>query len=135
MLLPVVPVVPLGVGAASLSAGEPALDSRPITEADSVLAVYRTDLGFPARGGTSVVLVAWPDGQVVWSSDRLKGGDPYWTGRVGAKRVADLLTRFEADGLFGHAEVDDSHLGPHSAFLTVLVKLGKEQVKLETGAA
>src|SRR5437764_3969488 len=44
---------------------------RPITEADSVLAVYHQDWGLFSRGTPAIILAIWPDGHAVWSEDRL----------------------------------------------------------------
>src|SRR5579862_3387963 len=84
----------------ALLADEPKQAMLPISEADSVLAVYLEDFGFASRGVPAIILVAWPDGYIVWSGDRLKGGPPYRAGHVDPKKVATLLARFDKDGLF-----------------------------------
>lgn len=120
----------LAVSASSLPADEPAV--RPIDEAESVLAVYRTDNSLTSRGDLAVMVVAWPDGRVVWSGDRRKGGAPYRAGRVEPKKVAAFLARFEKDGLFADDKLNQPHFGPDSEFTTVLVKSGKRQVKMQS---
>ena len=55
--------------------------ARPIERADSVLAIYPEDLGRAPRD-PALILAIWPDGQIVWSKDRLKGGAPYYAGRI-----------------------------------------------------
>src|SRR5262249_23558051 len=67
---------------------------------DSVLAVYREDWGLASSGEPAIILVAWPDGHIIWSGDRLKGGAPYRAGHADPKRVTALLARFHKDGLF-----------------------------------
>jgi hypothetical protein len=121
----------LGWCASSSPADEPKPAVRPISEADSILAVYR-DLGSRARGGPAVIFVAWPDGRLVWSGDRLNGGAPYRTGRVEPEKVAALLARFEKDGLFADEKLNDAHFGPDSQYTTVLIKSGKHQVKMQS---
>src|SRR5262245_48997889 len=88
---------------------------RPIETADSVLAIYPEDwgLGSPTRVNAAI-LVVWSDGHAIWSNDRLHGGAPYHTGRVGPEKVVKLLKRFEDDGLFSDKHLNDSHFGPDS---------------------
>src|SRR5437762_340377 len=98
--------------ASALHAAEPKLAVRPISEAESVLAVYHEDWGLFSSGDPAVILVAWPDGHVVWSGDRVKGGAPYRAGRVDPKRVAALLARCDTDGLFADEKLNRPHFGP-----------------------
>src|SRR6266481_4561601 len=84
----------------ALAADEPKETTRPITDADSVVAVYWEDWGHFASKGPTIILLAWPDGHIIWSGDRLKGGAPYFTGDIDPKKVATLLARFDKDGLF-----------------------------------
>ena len=120
----------LGVCAAGLSADEPKPAVRPISEADSVLAVSYHDWTRYSPRPTTVILAAWADGRVVWSGDRLRGGPPYKEGRVEPKKVAALLARFEADGLFADEKLNLTYFDPHAEFLTVLVKSGKKRVEM-----
>jgi hypothetical protein len=122
----------IGFCAWAVRAEEPSEPTRPITEADSVLAVYREDWGRASSGGPAIILVAWPDGHIVWSSDRIQGGAPYRAGRVDPKRVAALLVRSENDGLFADEKLNQAHFGPDSQFITLLVKSGKKQVKMQS---
>jgi hypothetical protein len=124
--------LPLAFCLAALSPGEPNQTLRPISEADSVLAVYREDWGLASSGAPAVLLVAWPDGHIVWSSDRLKGGPPYYTGSTSPKKVAALLARFEKDGLLADEKLNDPQFGPDSQFTTLLIKRGKQQAKMQS---
>jgi len=101
-----------GLCASTLSAAEPKQAMRPITEADSVLAVYREDWRRASRGEPRIILVAWPDGQMIWSDDRLKGGAPYRAGQVAPGKVTALLARFDQDGLFADEKLNRAHFGP-----------------------
>src|SRR5687767_13791977 len=99
---------------------------RPITEADTVLAVYWTNMSLAvAPPSDRLVLAIWPDGRAVWSADRVRGGPPYFEGRVEPKRVTALLDRFDREGLFADETLNRAHFGPDSQFNTVLVKSGK----------
>jgi|SRR5262245_48937852 len=124
--------VVLSVGVATVCAEEPKVTVRPISDADSVIAVYREDHGRASGGGPAMILAAWPDGHVVWSADRVKGGAPYRAGRVDPKKLTALLARFDNDGLFADDRLNQAHFGPDSQFITVYIKTGKSQVKMRS---
>lgn len=123
----------------SLAAAPPAVIAddppaeRPITGADTVLAVFSTDMGL--RAGPPFkkpVVVIWPDGKAVWSRDRVVGGPPYFEGRADPKAVASLLDRLDQDGLFADKSLTQAHVPPDYLFNTVLVRSGKKRVKMES---
>jgi hypothetical protein len=116
----------------AVRADEPTPARRPISAADSVLAVYVESLGFGGGGQDRLLLAVWPDGVAVWSKDRLKGGAPYLTGKVEPKRVAELLKRVEADGLFADKKTRWSNFGPDSTFTTIFLKSGKDTLKMQS---
>jgi hypothetical protein len=122
----------LGFNVSALSADEPKPVIRPIFDAESVLAVYRTDHRLLGDGGNTIILAAWPDGLIVWSNDRVQGGPPYRAGRVDPKRVSALLARFDTDGLFADDNRHHQHIGIDSVFNTILVKSGKKQVEMRS---
>ncbi len=122
----------LGLCVSVLCAEEPKQVMRPISQADSVLAVYREDWGRTSSGEPAIILVAWADGHIIWSGDRLKGGAPYRTGHADPKTVTALLTRFDNDGLFADDRLNQAYFGPDSQFITVLIKSGKKQVKMQS---
>lgn len=105
--------------------------TRPITEAESVVAVY-SHCGGRSVDGPAVMFVAWPDGCVIWSEDKQKGGAPYRTGKTDPKKITALLANFDDDGLFGNKKLNRAYFGPDSSFVTVLVKSGKRQLKMES---
>lgn len=105
--------------------------TRPITEAESVLAVYRHPGGH-SLDGPAVMFVAWPDGRLIWSEDQVNGGAPYRTGNVEPKKIATLQTHFKDDGLFADEKLKEAHYGPDSPFTVVLIKSGKQQVKMQS---
>jgi hypothetical protein len=120
----------LGLNVSKVSADEPKPAMRPISDAESVLAVYRDDWRLGSSGGPAIILAAWPDGLIVWSGDRLRRGPPYRAGRVDPGRITALLARFDKDGLFGDERLNHGHVGPDSEFTTVLIKSGKKQVEM-----
>ena len=105
---------------------------RPITEAESVLAVYRENWGLLSAETPAIIFAAWPDGYVAWSENRVKGGAPYRTARVEPKKITLLLMRFETDGLFSDETLNQGHFGPDSEFITVFIKSEKKQVKMQS---
>jgi hypothetical protein len=122
----------LGLNASELSADDPKPAMRPISDAESVLAVYRQDWGLRSSGAPAMIFAAWPDGFMIWSDDRLMGGPPYRSGHVAPKKVTALLTRFDQDGLFANKGLNDAHFGPDSQFTTILVKSGKKKVEMSS---
>ena len=111
----------------SALAGEGADTSRAITQAEGIVAIYAdTD------GGPRMILAAWPDGHVVWSEDRLKGGAPYFAGQVQPERVSAVLSKVEREGAFGNRQLGDARFGPDSSFTTVFLKKGNKQLKMQS---
>lgn len=111
-------------------AAEPA--KRPITDADAVLAIYTEDWGLGSSSGPQLILSIWGDGYIVWSEDRLKGGAPYHAGRIEAKKIDQLLSRLERDGIFDEKSLADPHFGPDSTFTVIQIRRGKKQIEMRS---
>jgi hypothetical protein len=47
-----------------------------------------------------LIFVVWPDGRILWSDDRVRGGPPYSLGQVKKEEVNDLLRRLSRSGAF-----------------------------------
>lgn len=111
----------------------PKHDIRPITLAKGVLAVWYSDWGLGSPNpGPHLIFAAWPDGRVVWSSDRLKGGAPYREGQVDPARVTSLLKRFQSDGLYSDEIHKQSQFPIDSAFVTILIRYGNQKAELQS---
>src|ERR1700722_16943412 len=110
---------------ASGHGAEPKRMIRPITEAQSVIAVYYEDWGLFSARGPAIIFAAWPDGHVVWSDDRITGGPPYHFAQSDPQKFAKLIARFANDGLFADKKLNQANWGPDSEFNTVLIKSGK----------
>lgn len=110
-----------------VSADEQEFEERPISEADSVVAIYYDDWGLASAGKTRIIFAAWPDGHAVWSEDRLKGGPPYRTGDFDPAKVTNLFSRLDKDGLFSNKTLNSSHFGPDSQFTTIYIKSAKKR--------
>jgi hypothetical protein len=125
-------VLLLGVAVSALPAADPPPVVRPISEAESVLAVFYDDWALAGARDPALILAGWPDGRVVWSGDRLRGGPPYREGRIAAKKVTGLLGRLERDGHFADKGLNAGYVDWHDEFQTVLIKSGKKQVEMRS---
>ena len=122
----------LGLNASGLPPAPATPATRPISDAESVLAVYREVWGRASSDTTAIIFAAWPDGFIVWSDDHLDGGPPYRSGRVDPRKVTALLTRFDQDGLFAHERLNNEHCGPHLPFTTVFIKSNNKHVMMRS---
>jgi len=120
------------VSLSASAAEEPETVRRSITDAKSVLAIYREDWGLASSNDRTLIFVAWPDGLLVWSENRIEGGPPYRTAQIGPRKIDALLDWFEKDGVFANDKLKHGHFGPDSEFTTILIKNGKHQVKLQS---
>lgn len=125
-------VVLICAASQNLAADEPDTGLRPITEADSVVAVYYEDWGLTSSGSPRVIVVAWPDGTVVWSENRVTGGAPYYRGRIDPRHFKAIADRLEKDGLLDDKSLNQSDFGPDSDFVTVLAKSGKKKLVMKS---
>jgi hypothetical protein len=106
--------------------------SRPITNADGIVAVYAENGGWVPDAGPKLIVAAWSDGYVVWSGDRLKGGAPYFAGQVAPTRVSAVLTQIERDGFFEDKELANVRVGPDASSTIILLKKGARQLALDS---
>lgn len=79
-----------------------------------------------------MILAIWADGQVVWSDDRLKGGPPYRTAKIAAKRFEALLQALAHDGIFADKDLSNANVGPDSAFTTIVIRSGSLQLEMRS---
>lgn len=105
---------------------------RPVTEAETVLAVYTVNWQLLSPEPIKLVVVAWDDGRILWSQDRLHGGPPYRAARIDASRLNDLLSGYEEDGLFEIDALTRAHLGPDSEFTTMILKANGKQLEMRS---
>src|SRR5262249_1432644 len=84
------------------------LISRPISDADGVLAIFVNWSRGIAHGNSPdpIVFAAWPNGYVVWSDNQVEGGPPYHEGRIDPKKYEDAVSRLEADGIFENQKLN-----------------------------
>jgi hypothetical protein len=113
-------------------AAAPEERTRPLSAAVEVLAVYAEDWGLDSAGEPGLIGAVWGDGYAVWSEDDLKGGGPFFHGHIPKDRVASLLSRLTADGLFADARLAQVNFGPDSRFTTILVRTGGKALKIQS---
>ena len=116
------------LAAAHVGASEPTL--RPITDAETLLAVYTRDDGLGSSGKPKLIVAAWNDGYIVWSEDRLRGGAPYCAGQIDPKRLGSLLSSLEREGLFSEKSLDRGYYPPESEFTTILIRVGERRIEM-----
>jgi len=116
------------------TAGEDPPDGvRPITLAKGVLAVWYSDWGlFSPNPGPHLIFAAWPDGHVVWSNDRVKGGPPYHEGHIDPAKVTNLLKRFESDGLYSDKVRNQGRVTVDSDFVRILIRYGNHKAEMSS---
>jgi hypothetical protein len=123
----------LVVSSRSAFGADPGPTVRPITEADTVLAVIWHDYSLAAASPSYAIISAiWPDGYVVWSGDRRRGGAPYYSGLVDPKKVAAVTAGFERDELFSIGSVNAPRLSIDTQFIELLVKAGKHKLSMRS---
>lgn len=105
---------------------------RAITEADSIIAVFTQDWGLASAGSPKLILTAWPDGYVVWSEDRIRGGEPYFAGQVARARVSAVFDRVTRDGGFDDERLAQACFGPDASFTSILFRHGEREVKMDS---
>jgi hypothetical protein len=121
---------------------------------DPVLAIYTTDLGRPVvtredveailkarKAGEQwtpkpreprVIIAAWGDGRIVWSTDQKVGGRPYSTGRIDAGRIDALVTSLKDAGIINELNRDLSYCGPDAPTTVIRICHAKGQLRLES---
>jgi hypothetical protein len=70
------------------------------------------------------ILAAWPDGVVVWSDDRVRGGPPYRLARIEPPEIA----RTAAHASQGGRWVGERRVGPDARWTHMTVHVGPESV-------
>jgi hypothetical protein len=105
---------------------------RPIDKAESVMAVYYRDMGLASNGHPELILAAWPDGRLIWSENRLKGGVPYRTAQVDPEKFTKMMKKFEKQGLLADKKLNGAYWAPDSECVTILVKSGDKKVEMQS---
>jgi hypothetical protein len=109
-----------------------AQETKSITEADSVIAIFTNDWGCAAPKGPQLIVSIWGDGTVVWSNDQLNGGHPYLTAQLRPKDVSAALKRFADLGVFDIPRLKQPNFGPDSSFTTILLRYSGKELKMDS---
>ena len=120
----------IGLLCACCSQADPG--TRPITNANTILAMSTDDWGLFSPGKRQLIVAVWDDGTIIWSKNRLEGGTPYFTGKVDPVKVTDLLTQMEKQGIFTDKNLQRSHWGPDSKFSEILIKYRKKTLNIRS---
>ena len=115
----------------SFSASARAQDTKAITDAESVVAVYTNDSALGVED-PRLILSVWGDGTIVWSQDRLKGGGPYFESKIAPADVSAMLKRFDAIGVFDVPRLGQANFGPDSEFTTILVRTEGKVLQMDS---
>jgi hypothetical protein len=99
-------------------------NSRPITGAKAVLAVYTKSHGLAANGlaPNRLIFAAWNDGYVVWSENVVEGGAPYRAGKIELARFQRTLAKLAADGLLNDEALRTPQFGPDASTTIIVAK-------------
>lgn len=106
--------------------------SRPISQADAVMAVYPEWISIGPSREPKILFVAWPDGRVVWSRDRLFGGPPYLQSNVDPELVVATLARFQYEGLFDCDNLSGCYAGPDAPYTTILLRYRSKRLEMSS---
>ena len=104
-----------------------AQETKTITEAESVIAVFTNDWGLGKSEGPQLIVSIWGDGSVVWSNDHVKGGPPYLASQLNPKNVSDVFKKLTDIGVFDIPRLKQVNFGPDSQFTTILVRSGGKE--------
>ena len=104
----------------------------PITEADQVIAITTHDSGLASNGQPKLIVAAWPDGNIIWSENKIKGGAPYSSAKIDKTMFTELVDRLNRDGYFSTESLSHAQLGPDSEFTSVYIKNDKQKLKMQS---
>lgn len=105
---------------------------RPITEAETVFAIYTNNWGHGASGSPELIVCIWGDGSIVWSNDPVHGGAPYYTAQLKPESVSNAFKKIANVGAFDIPRLKNARYGPDSRFTTILVRAGGKELKMNS---
>ena len=104
---------------------------RPITDAETIFAIYVEDWRFNSDG-TKLIVAIWDDGHVVWSENQTYGGGPYRYANVDQSELLALIADIDDDGYFRDTTLERANFGPDSRFATILVSSKDHKLKMQS---
>lgn len=108
--------------------------AEPLTKATPSIALTIEGGGLNAdwKSYPRILMVAWPDGRVVWSVDQKKGGPPFREASVNPSSIQATLTKFEKTGVFQNESFRHSWFGPDSTYHSIWLCHGGKHTRVET---
>ncbi len=108
--------------------------TEPVTKATPGIALTIEGGGMRAdwKSYPRILMVAWPDGRVVWSLDQKRGGPPFREGSVNPATIEATLTKFEKAGVFNKDRFRHSWFGPDSTYHSVWLCHEDKHTRVET---
>lgn len=113
--------------------GGPSATLRPLTESNSVFAVYTEDWGLTSSSSPQLIMALWDDGRMIWSIDQVHGGAPYREGHVQPGALARLLAGLEHGGQFDDEKLSRSWAAWDSRFTTILGRVRGRVLQMRSG--
>ena len=114
---------------ATAAAGQ---ETKSITEAERVIAIFTNDWGLGASKGPQLIVSVWGDGLIVWSEDQTNGGAPFSTAKITPEDVSAAIKRITDIGAFDVPHLKQAHFGPDSKFTTILVRTDGNELKMDS---
>lgn len=110
------------------------LSERPITDADSILAVYTQGIGLASNGRAPqrLVFAAWHDGRVIWSEDQTRGGPPYRTATIRPAALEQALAVIHRDGFFDDPALLQPKFGPDAQTTVLYARTKRDELKMQS---
>ena len=109
-----------------------AQETKSISRAESVLAIYASDWGLASSGRPKLITSVWGDGSIVWSNDTVNGGPPYFTARIKPEIVSGVFEEIINKGAFDVPRLEQANCGPDSKFTTILLRVGDKKLKMDS---
>lgn len=108
--------------------------AEPVTKATPSVALTIEGGGMNAdwKSYPRILMVAWPDGRVVWSVDQKKGGPPSREASVNPTAIQATLTKFEKAGVFQKDSFRHSWSGPDSTYHSIWLCHEDKHTRVET---
>ena len=103
-------------------------ETKSITEAENVLAIYNYGISFIGPHPPRLIIGIWGDGTIVWSEDKVQGGAPYYTAQLNPKDVAAVLNKIDNMGAFEVPGLEVGHYGFDAIYTTILVRTNGKQL-------
>lgn len=107
-------------------------DTMPISEAESLIAIYTNDWNLVPTKKTQLIVCIWGDGSIVWSHDQVQGGAPYFKAQLEVANVKSALARLVELGVFEVPKLSEPNFGPDSEFATILVRTSGKELKMNS---